>query len=766
LASIAPVAPPSTIRSTRITLAGHVQGVGFRPFVYRIARQHGLTGQVRNQVGEVEIIVSGAADAIDRFRADLLNRAPPLSRPVLLADEPVNAPPCSDFTIADSSADAEARIFVPPDYYLCDDCRAELSDPDDRRYRYPFINCTQCGPRYTLIAKLPYDRPNTGMAGFPLCDACRAEYEDPANRRFHAEPVACPTCGPQLTFTTSDGVRQCDGEAALRAALGALRDGSIVAVKGIGGYHLMCDAGNEAAVGRLRQRKHRPGKPLAVMFPLAGDDGLALVGKAVTLTAAETRALLDPARPIVLARKKNLSGLAGNLAPGVPDLGVFLPYTPLHQLLLADFAAPLVATSGNLSGEPVLTDNEEAGRRLAGIADAFLHHDRPILRPADDPVHRSLAGQVRPLRIGRGTAPKEVPLPWRLPEPVLAVGGHMKGTVAIGWEDRAVVSPHIGEMDTPRSMAVFEAVVRDLQRLYGVEARRVVADAHSGYATHRWARDVSGLPFVIVGHHAAHASALVAEHPGTENWLVFTWDGVGLGEDGTLWGGEALFGGAGQWQRVASMRPFRLPGGDRAGREPWRSAAALHWECGRLWPACPDQDGLAFGAWQRGMNAPRTSAAGRLFDAASALVCGSHCVTFEAEGPMLLEALCDGEGEIVPLPLARDAQGILRSDWEPLLGMLADERRTVAARAEAFHSSMAAALVAQATRLAVDYAIERVGLTGGVFQNRALTEQVVTLLRARDLPVFLPVTLPCNDAGISFGQLAEHAAQTGYAETA
>jgi hydrogenase maturation protein HypF len=742
----------------RIILSGHVQGVGFRPFVYRLATKHRLSGQVRNRLGEVEIIACGNEVALTRFRRDLVELAPPLSTPRIDKLEPVRNGSFDSFEIIASSEQANPRIFVPPDYFMCDDCRSELHDTRDRRYRYPFINCTQCGPRYTLIEKLPYDRPNTSMLRFPLCKDCNDEYLDPADRRFHAEPVACPVCGPQLSFSRAGSERGVEKGAALNAALSGLRNGEIIAVKGIGGYHLMCDARDSDAVEKLRQRKQRPDKPLAVMFPVSGRDGLDLVRRHTDPGDAEAELLTSPVRPIVLADKSADFGLAGNIAPGLCELGVFLPYSPLHELLLGEFAAPLVATSGNISGEPVLTDNEEAGIRLAKIADAFLHHDRPIVRPADDPVYRKTAGAMRPLRIGRGCAPCELRIPWRQQQPVLAVGGHMKGTVALSFENRVVVSPHIGEMDSPRSLAVFEQVAAELQTLYGVQAERIVRDAHPGYTTHRWARE-QGLPLETVWHHRAHASALAAELPASGNWLVFTWDGVGFGEDHTLWGGEALLGQPGSWRRVCSMRPFHPPGGERAGREPWRSAAALHWECGQMWPDCPDADGLAYNAWLRKINCPGTSAAGRLFDAASALICGLSDTSFEAQGPMYLESLCNGRGEPKRLPLKKGEDGVWRTDWEPLLELMGDDRRAPAWRAEAFHSSMAFALLEQARKIREQTRIDQIGLCGGVFQNRMLTGQVVELLRADGFAVQLGKELPCNDAALSFGQAAELAAR-------
>ena len=753
---MASVAPVTSTSSVRILLSGHVQGVGFRPFVYRIAKAHRLTGQVLNRVGEVEVVATGTESDIDAFAAALIDEAPPLSKPVLQSVEALDPVSFDDFSIAPSEESADAKIFVPPDYFMCDDCRDELGDPSDRRYAYPFINCTQCGPRYTLIERMPYDRPNTSMSGFPLCDACRAEYEDPLDRRFHAEPVACPACGPQVSY--SEAGNTTDGAAGLAAAIDALRQGRVVAVKGVGGYHLLCDAGDEAVVARLRERKARPHKPLAVMFPTEGSDGLALVRRAVRLDEKATASLTGPMRPIVLCRRRETSDLAERVAPGLSELGVFLPYAPLHHLILSTFGRPLVATSGNLSGEPVLTDNEEAERRLATIADGFLHHDRPILRPADDPVYRDVGNEQRPIRIGRGSAPRELRMPWRLAEPVLAVGAHMKGTIALAWDDRAVVSPHIGEMDSPRSLLVFERVVEDLQRLYGIRARHVVCDAHPGYATHRWAQSQSTLPVSTVWHHHAHAGAIAAEYPTDGQWLVFTWDGVGLGPDSTLWGGEALYGRPGEWRREASMRPFRLPGGDRAGREPWRSAAALHWETGLDYAGLPDAGAIAHAGWQRGLNAPTTTAVGRLFDAAAAIVCDEGQVSFEAQGPMMLEAVCASDGEAIPLPLAEDADGILRSDWASLLPMLGDGAMAPATRSAIFHASMARALYDQARRIRERRNVDRIGLAGGVFQNRALVDRIIALFAADDIDVYLPRSLPCNDAAISFGQLAEYAA--------
>lgn len=742
------------LEARRIRLTGRVQGVGFRPFVYRLARRLNIHGWVQNRLGEVVIHAQGDADALDRFQQDLIDQAPSLSRPRLAESAPTEPESVNAFTVRESTDDAEAHIHLPPDLDVCPDCLRELFDPADRRYCYPFINCTQCGPRYTLAERLPWDRPNTAMAGFALCDACRAEYADPADRRFHAEPVACPQCGPQLAFVNQGSSVQ-TGESALQQAVAAIADGRIVAVKGIGGYHLICDATCASAVARLRARKPRPHKPLAVMFPFRGEEGLAALREYTEPDAAEAAALRDPARPIVLVQRRPDSDLAAGIAPRMDRLGAFLPYSPLHHLLLDALDRPLVATSGNLGGEPVIVDAEMAEARLSRIADAFLHHDRPIVRPADDSVVLRVGGRIRPLRLGRGLAPLELTLPHPVDRPTLAVGGHMKNTVALAWEDRLIVSPHIGDLDTPRALNVFERIIDDLQSLYRVRAERLVCDAHPGYASTRWAR-ASGLPVQEVFHHHAHAAQLALEHPDVERWLVFAWDGVGLGEDGSLWGGEALLGRPGQWRRVASFRPFRPPGGDRAAREPWRSAAALCWAAGMDYTPPRDPE-LVRAAWNRGLNAPATTAVGRLFDAAAALLGLVDDASFEGQGPMWLEAMA-GDGRAQhnePLACRFDERGLLVADWQSLLALLLDDRIAIADRAAGFHAILAATIAEQARLLRERHGEFAVGLSGGVFQNRHLAESAIDLLRDSGFPVHVPAAMPCNDGGLCAGQIVE-----------
>ncbi len=736
-----------------IVVSGRVQGVGYRPFVYRIASEFEITGSVYNGGGKVHIHAEGAAAAVDRLQAALIDRAPPLARPAIESRVDTEFTGLLDFTIRPSGASAEADVHIPPDLFTCDECVAELNNPNERRYRYPFINCTQCGPRYTIIAATPYDRPNTSMNDFPLCAACQREYDNPHDRRFHAQPLACPDCGPSLEYIDGE-LRIEQTEEALTATVNAIRRGAIVAVKGVGGYHLMCDAGNDEAVRRLRQRKHRPHKPLAVMFPIDGEDGLAAVRQAVEPTATEAQCIADPARPIVLVAKRPDFPLAKTLAPGLTELGVFLPYSPLHHVLLQDFGQPVVATSGNVSGEPVITDRSEAINRLDAIADAFLHHDRPIVRPADDAVVRVIANSYQSLRPGRGSAPAERELPAKIETPTIAVGGHMKNTVALAWDRRVVMSPHIGDLDSPRSILVFQQVATDLQNLYNVSATRIVCDLHPGYASTRWAKH-QPLPVLTAQHHRAHASALYGEHAGAGTWLVFAWDGVGYGDDATLWGGEGFIGQPGDWRRATSFRPFNLVGGDRAAREPWRSAAALAWAAGHDWLPPVDDAALAAKAWQKNINTLSSSAAGRLFDAAAAFVLKRQFASFEGQGPMELESMADDRAKPVSLPMSTDADGVLRADWQALLPILTDDDRPMHERAATFHISMAQVVVDQALSLRDEHNFATVGLTGGVFQNRKLTELVTDRLMTLGFDVRLHRDIPANDGGLCFGQIIE-----------
>lgn len=746
-----------------ITVTGRVQGVGFRPFVYRIAHENHILGWVRNTVGRVDIHAEGTAEDIEAFKLALIKQSPPLSEPHIEYEENAELENSTGFYILRSEESGEAEIHTPPDQYLCPECEVELRDRSNRRYRYPFINCTQCGPRYTIIKAMPYDRVNTTMEPFPLCPPCREEYESPASRRFHAEPNACDDCGPQLSYYDADSRIESDNEKALVAAVGALERGRILAVKGVGGYHLMCDAANELAVARLRKNKHRPHKPLALMVPASGDDQLEGVRELVEIENDEVALeLRRPSRPIILMKRKAQAPVCHEIAPDLDELGVMLPPSPMHVLLLEDYGKPVVATSGNISGEPVLTDDHDADARLGKIAESWLVHNREIIRPADDTVKRVIFSVPCMIRIGRGTAPIERALPAKLDHPVIAVGGHMKNTVALAWENRLVISPHIGDLSAHRSMLVFEQVIDDLQRLYQVKAESLICDMHPNYSSSRWVKE-QGLPIFEVQHHRAHASALATDNiqqadAMKERGLVFTWDGVGYGDDGTLWGGETFLGSPGNWQRVASFRNFRLMGGDKVSHEPWRSAAALYWELEAEYPGS-EAEKLAHAAWKSGLNSFESSAAGRLFDAIAAMLGLAHITSHEGEAPMRLEAIAGDVDTMDSLPF-NEQDGIFRIDWEPLFHAMKAVEETIEFRAGYAHALLANTVVAISRHFKASDDIDYVGLSGGVFQNRKLTELVIRRMYDAGIPLRLAETIPSNDGGISYGQIIEYMMKT------
>ena len=738
-------------------IGGHVQGVGFRPFVSVMATELGVRGSVRNRGSQVEIVAIGDRASVELLLRRLLAEHPPIARPELIAIQSCTAPANSGFRILPSGC-GDPGGAVLPDQSTCEACLTEMADPDARRYRYPFIACTQCGPRYTTIASPPFDRVTTGMAGFSLCNLCRAEYEQPENRRFHAQLIACATCGPSLCFR--EGSEHINGnEPALARTVETLRIGGIVAVRGIGGYHLFCDATLDTAINRLRDRKRRPTKPLAVMFPRTGRDGLDHLRLHCTVDAEAGHSLLGRERPIVLVPLRCDSTLSHAIAPGLDELGALLPYSPLHELLLNGFGRPLVATSGNLGGEPVLTEPAEAEEFLASTADAFLHHDRPILNPADDGIVRIISGRARMFRIGRGSAPLGASLQRPLTSPVLALGGEMKVTLALGFNSRVVISPHLGDLDSPRGLDRLESTVEALQRLHGVQVQAMVCDAHGGYTSTRWAARQNSLPVLRISHHHAHAAAVAGEFPQEPRWLCFTWDGNGLGEDGTLWGGEALLGSPGCWSRVGTFRSFAPPGGDKSAREPWRSAAALAWEMGLDWRTAGIDIRLARAAWQQRLNCPPTSSVGRLFDGAAAFLNLTPRASYEGEGPMAVEAIATEADDAAALPLRERTDGVLEADWGPLVHELLDTNVTAGRRAATMHACLARTLVHQAIAVRKRHGSFAVGLAGGVFQNRRLTELSLCGLRDAGFRAYLPFRIPCNDAGLSFGQVIEAAAR-------
>lgn len=748
----------------KLRVRGVVQGVGFRPFIYRTARELSLEGWVRNLNGAVEIEVQGAAARLESFAARLREHPPPSAVIESIVTAEVPPRPAAGFQILESAEGLPPSPALPADLATCEECLAEMRDPADRRHRYPFTNCTRCGPRYSIVERTPYDRPRTSMRIFPLCPACEAEYRDPADRRFHAEPIACPRCGPSVRLLDPGGEERVRGDGAITAAARALAEGAIVALKGLGGFQLLADARSETAVARLRRRKRREDKPFAVML-----GSLDEVRAHCQLSEDEERALVSDAAPIVLLRRRAPEiargtagpGIAEAVAPGNPRLGVMLPYTPLHHLLLDSVSRPLVCTSGNLSEEPMCVETDEALERLGGVADLFLVHDRPIVRPVDDSVVRIDEGEVQLLRRARGFAPRPLPLPEGGPT-VLALGGHLKSVVAVALGAEAVASQHIGDLESLEARALLERTVDDLLSFFDARPDAIACDLHPDYASTLLAEHLAsrhGVPLLGVQHHHAHAAAALLEHGIEGPALAFAWDGAGYGPDGTLWGGEALLAAAGGFRRVATLRPFRLPGAESAIREPRRSAVGLlHAMLGAAarpqaerWFRPAEIDPL-FVSLERGVNAPWTTGMGRLFDAAAALTGGMARVGFEGQAAMDLEFALEAAGPETPYPLPLTGEDPMRADWEPLVRALLEDARCGAGRAAMgarFHGALAEMAVAVA-RIAGEH---RVVLTGGCFQNVALTDRLRRRLREEGFEVFAHRAIPPNDGGIAFGQL-------------
>jgi hydrogenase maturation protein HypF len=737
-----PVASKPATQRLRITLRGAVQGVGFRPFVYRLATEMSLTGWVLNSCVGLVVEVEGAGDELRGFEQRLEAERPKASVVTVRESEWIPVQGSTKFEIHHSDADSAKSVNVLPDLATCPDCRTELLDPADRRFQYPFTNCTNCGPRYTIVVDIPYDRPNTTMRVFVLCPECREEYENPSNRRFHAQPNACPVCGPKL-----------DGAIADSAA--ALRRGEIVALKGIGGFQLLVDARQAAAVARLRQRKHREEKPFALMMP-----SLQMAREYCEINPAEQELLESQAAPIVLLHPQPGTDIAWNVAHCSPYLGVMLPYSPLHHLLMRECRFPLIATSGNRSDEPIAIANDEAATSLKDIADHFLMHNRPIVRACDDSVVRLTRGRAGILRRARGYAPLGIRVS-RNVQPVLAVGGHLKNTVAIGVGKDVFLSQHIGDLETYEARHAFERAIDDLCRLYSFKPEAVVCDLHPDYASTQWA-ERSGLPIIRVQHHQAHVAACAAENNVEGPYLGVAWDGTGYGLDGTVWGGEFFRFENNQYERIAHLRPFGLPGGDAAVREGWRSAASLLFEvsgeteCGdsrprlsgeRSSPAEPPQLSVSKvrNMLERKVNVVRTTSVGRLFDAVASITRLAQQNRFEGQAAMLLE------NEIGSLR-TEEAYPLAAGDWAPLIvEVLRDKREglPVSRIAARFHNALVNWIVEVATKAE----LKQIVLSGGVFQNRYLTESAAAILESRGFAVHTHRQVPPNDGGIALGQV-------------
>jgi hydrogenase maturation protein HypF len=751
---------------TRVRVEGTVQGVGFRPFVHRLAGELGLLGWVRNDERGVEVEVEGREQDVAAFLERLGEDAPPLARVERVSYEPRALERAGEFRILPSARAGEPDAPVTPDAAVCGECLGELLDPRDRRFRYPFINCTNCGPRFTIVQGVPYDRARTTMARFEMCAECAAEYRDPRNRRFHAQPNACPRCGPRARLIGA-------ARAAIDAPAAAaelLADGAIVAVKGLGGYHLACRADDEAAVGRLRVRKHREDRPFALMVT---DVAAAL--ELVEIEDLEAALLTDPAHPIVLASARAGARVAAGVAPRTAELGVMLAYTPLHHLLLADFSAlgggALVMTSGNVSDEPIAYADEDARARLATIADAFLVHDRPIHMRTDDSVVRAVSAGGRrrplPLRRSRGYVPASLQLPLDAPRELLACGAELKSTFCLARGARAWVGHHIGELRNWETLRSYREGIAHFEELFALTPAVAVHDLHPDYLSTAYASEREDVELLAVQHHHAHLAAVLAEHGETRRAVGAIYDGAGYGSDGSVWGGELLVGDLAGFERVAHLRAVRLPGGDRAAREPWRMACAWALEStGRAPELIPQRlDGLlAPEQWARvaeiartGLGAPLTSSVGRLCDAVAAL-CGLRAsVTYEGQAAIELEAIADrSERSAYELPYA-DGELDARPTVAAVIADL-DAGASPATVSARFHKALAGATVSACASIARDAGLELVVLAGGVFQNRLLLERVAAGVQAHGLRTLIPERLPPNDGAISFGQAAVAAA--------
>jgi len=751
-----------SLRRVRARVDGTVQGVGYRPFVYRLADELGIAGWVLNDERGVLVEAEGPPDAVEAFVARLSSDAPPLAEVRGVQAQAVDVVGTPGFEIVASERGGAATAPVTSDAASCADCLAELADPADRRHRYPFLNCTNCGPRFTIVEEIPYDRPLTTMAGFEMCDACRAEYEDPLDRRFHAQPNACPVCGPQVRLLERDGTPVDGVLDAPAAAAQDLLAGKILAVKGLGGYHLTCRADSEAAVAALRARKHREDRPFALLVAdVEAARGL------VELDEAEAALLTSRARPIVLARRRPDADVAASVAPGAPELGIMLPYTPLHELLATDAGVPLVLTSGNLSDEPIAFVDADALRRLAPIADRFLVHDRPIATRTDDSVVRIVRERPLMMRRSRGYVPASLDLPIATVAHLLATGAEQKNAFCVAKGDRAWPSHHIGDLKNYETLQSLEKGIEHFERLFEVTPEIVVHDLHPDYLSTRYALGREDVKLIAVQHHHAHMAATLAEHGETGPAVGAIFDGTGYGTDGTVWGGEILVGGLDKVARSGRLRPIRLPGGERAIKEPWRMACAWLTDMHVALP--PAFEDIAQQRWNmvarmslQGTGSPFTSSMGRMFDAVAA-ICGVRLeVSYEGQAAVEFEALAD-RAAADPYPLEFEHRNdTVALDPRPMILAVLDDIgagvpvSTISAR---FHAGLARATADVLVLVAERRELQLAVLSGGVFQNRLLLELTIDALKEAGLAVLVPEQLAPNDGQIAFGQAAVAAAR-------
>ncbi len=746
----------------QVKVRGIVQGVGFRPFVYQLAQRLDLKGWVRNTTAGVDIQVDGSQSALQDFVQSLRVEAPPLAQIDEIQVTRSGANGFKEFQIQESRSIADAFQPISPDVAICADCLRELFDPNDRRYRYPFVNCTHCGPRFTIIEDLPYDRPNTTMSGFDMCPDCAKEYVDPTDRRYHAQPVSCPKCGPRIWMEIGDEIVN-DQDEALRRVRGLIAAGAIVAIKGLGGFHLACDATNADAVAKLRDRKERPDKPLALMLV-----DLDAVTQNCWLDTAELEALRSPNRPILLLRRRKISSIAENVAPGQKTLGVMLPYTPLHYLLLEreeGIPSVWVMTSGNRGEEPIITDNEEAKRVLNSIASAFLMHDRPIHARCDDSVMRiePVTHSISPIRRARGFAPQPVHLPWSVP-PTFAAGAELKNTFCVAKDEYAFLSQHIGDLQNYETLSAYEDGIQQFEHLFRIKPKTIAYDLHPDYLSTRYAlgrAERESIPAIGVQHHHAHIASCMAENglSGEKPVIGLAFDGTGYGSDGTIWGGEVLVADFKSYRRAFHLNTVSMPGGDQAVKQPWRLALAWLHQLGIAWRAdlpavqAAGKEGLFTVAKQleTHTNAPLTSSMGRLFDAVAALIGVRNHVTYEGQAAIELENLVDPT-EQAAYTFAITGETV--DPWTVIRMILADWRRQIPTEiiAARFHNGLAELALDICLLLKSREGFQRVALSGGVWQNMTLLSATRQRLEAAGFEVLTHHQVPANDGGIALGQ--------------
>jgi len=749
-------------RRIKIHIQGAVQGVGFRPFVYRLARRFSLTGWVQNTSRGVFIEADGDEATLMRFLFTLEEEKPPRAVIHSLKHHFLDARGYQQFEIAASDSDGDNSAWILPDIATCRHCLQDVFNPTNRRYLYPFTNCTHCGPRFTIVNKLPYDRQNTTMNIFEMCPACREEYENPADRRFHAQPNACPECGPQVSLRDNNGATSAARHEAIIKSVDVLRQGGILAVKGLGGFHIMADAGNNDAVQLLRQRKNRDEKPFALMFA-----DIAQIEQACFLDEMERRLLQSPEAPILLLQKRREDAAARNAAPNNPQLGVMLPYTPLHHILLRFFKGPLVATSGNLADETICITNDEALQRLNGIVDFFLMHNRPIARHADDSIVRIIADRTVLLRRARGYAPMPISLKEDGSD-ALAVGGHLKNTIAVKKNGQVFISQHIGDLDTESSLNSFDKTVADFEAMYQATPKTILHDAHPDYMSTQQAQQMPGKK-IAVQHHLAHVFSCMADNELEPPLLGVSWDGTGYGDDGTIWGGEFFLVESSGSRRIAHLRTFPLPGGDAAIKQPFRTAIGLLYEIAgdsiKKYQHLPPFQQLSISEkkslmqmLQKNINCPRTSSVGRLFDAVASLLDIQQHNRYEGQAPMQLEFAALRASDVTSsYPFSVNAADNNHSawilDWQPMIEAMLDDiagKVTPEEIAATFHNTLAQMIL----KTAQHSEQHKIALSGGAFQNKLLVEKTIDLLSQHNIQVYTHQRVPPNDGGISLGQIA------------